>query len=161
MLLKVSNLINKIKQDVYLLIFVASSLAIIGAYVAEFVFHLQPCILCLYQRIPYFLLIVFSLITLLAPITRQYLRFVISLSIIAEIVLASYHVGVERYIFEDSHVCQVQNGLNSTIQGMLSAGKIASTCSEVSFRFMNFSIVEWNLLYAICLFYWFSRTFRQ
>ncbi len=161
MLLKVSNLINKIKQDVYLLIFVASSLAIIGAYVAEFVFHLQPCILCLYQRIPYFLLIVFSLITLLAPITRQYLRFVISLSIIAEIVLASYHVGVERYIFEDSHVCQVQNGLNSTIQDMLSAGKIASTCSEVSFRFMNFSIVEWNLLYAICLFYWFSRTFRQ
>ena len=161
MLLKVSNLINKIKQDVYLLIFVASSLAIIVAYVAEFVFHLQPCILCLYQRIPYFLLIVFSLITLLAPITRQYLRFVISLSIIAEIVLASYHVGVERYIFEDSHVCQVQNGLNSTIQDMLSAGKIASTCSEVSFRFMNFSIVEWNLLYAICLFYWFSRTFRQ
>ena len=52
MLLKVSNLINKIKQDVYLLIFVASSLAIIGAYVAEFVFHLQPCILCIYQRIP-------------------------------------------------------------------------------------------------------------
>jgi disulfide bond formation protein DsbB len=121
MLLKVSNLINKIKQDVYLLIFVASSLAIIGAYVAEFVFHLQPCIWSLYQRIPYFLLIVFSLITLLAPITRQYLRFVISLSIIAEIVLASYHVGVERYISEDSHVCQVQNGLNSTIQDMLSA----------------------------------------
>ena len=85
----------------------------------------------------------------------------ISLSIIAEIVLASYHVGVERYIFEDSHVCQVQNGLNSTIQEMLSAGKIASTCSEVSFRFMNFSMVEWNLLYAVFLFYWFSRTFRQ
>ena len=161
MLLPVSNLINKIKQDAYLLIFVASSLAIIAAYVAEFVFHLTPCILCLYQRIPYFLLIIFSLITLLASITRQYLRFVISLLTMVEITLASYHVGVERYIFEDSHVCQVQNGLNSTIQEMLSAGKIASTCSEVSFRFMNFSMVEWNLLYAVFLFYWFSRTFRQ
>ncbi len=161
MLLPVSKLINKIKQDTYLLIFVASSLAIIAAYLAEFIFHLHPCILCLYQRIPYFLLIIFTLVTLLVPATRQYLRFVISMLLMAEITLASYHVGLERYIFEDSHVCQVKNGVNSTVQDMLSAGKVASTCSEVSFRFMNFSMVEWNLLYAICLFYCFSRTFRK
>lgn len=128
-------------------IFAVSGLALLLAYSSEIFFGLKPCILCVYQRIPYFIIIIISSITFLNSRFKKIAFFLIVLSLIAEIILAGYHVGIERYIFEENHLCQ---NLNNDI----SIFNLASNCSQVQFRFMNFSMAEWNMFYAIfCLFY--------
>jgi len=147
------DIINKIKQDRFWLILVASSVALITAYVAEIFFNLQPCTLCIYQRIIYFILLLSSILTIYFPISRKKLTSTIILALIGEIITSSYHIGVEHHWIEESSVCQVSNNAVN----FLSASKISSNCSEVYFRFMNLSMVEWNLLYTLILLYCFLR----
>ena len=149
---KMNKFLAKIKNDAYLQIAYASGLAIIIAYFSEFILGLKPCMLCIYQRIPYIALIITSLLTLRFATVKNKIFYLVIIILLIEILLAGYHVGVEHYIFEESNVCQV----NGDISNYLSAG-IASNCSQVTFRFMNLSMAEWNLLYSMGMLYWFIR----
>ncbi|OYW80846.1 MAG: hypothetical protein B7Z27_03075 [Sphingobacteriia bacterium 32-37-4] len=52
---------------------------------------------------------------------------------------------MEHYLFEESYVCQL----------------IRSGCNVVHFRFMNFSMAEWNLAYIIGMLYYFIKVERK
>ena len=127
------------------------------AYLSEVVLSLRPCILCVYQRIPYFILVFIASIAVYFPSSKKFIRLFIALLIMAEIGLAFYHVGVEHYIFEESYSCQS----NHQIGNMLSTNSLISTCSEVHFRFMNFSMAEWNLIYSMGMLIYFIYKEKQ
>ena len=149
------NLISKIKQDRFWLILTACSFALITAYTAELFFNLSPCMLCIYQRIPYFILVVFSSFAIYIPAIQKKLSFSITIALVSEIILAGYHVAVEHHWIEESSVCQI----HSYTASLLSTVKVASDCSSVFFKFMNLSIAEWNLFYATALLYCFIRKY--
>ena len=46
------------------LLLASSSLALCLAYISQYIFGYQPCILCLYQRIPFFIIVFLSAIGL-------------------------------------------------------------------------------------------------
>jgi disulfide bond formation protein DsbB len=135
--------------DDFGLIITASLLALAGAYFSQYIGKLQPCILCVYQRLPYFLLAIVALIALRFHKIRKPLAYVIVVLLIGEIALAIYHVGIERYIFKESYICQLRND------------GLASTCSQVLFRFMNLSMAEWNVIYASSILYYFIKRGRK
>ena len=56
-------MINYIIKNYFLSIFLISILVIFSAYIMEFFFNYPPCKLCLYQRIPYFILILLSIVS--------------------------------------------------------------------------------------------------
>ena len=141
----------KIKKYPYKLVLRSSVFALVLAYLSELIFDLTPCMLCIYQRIPYFILLLIATTAVLRPSWGKHLVFITIFLYITEIILASYHVGVEHYWIEDTYMCQ-----DSSV-GLLSFSEIASSCSEVKFRFMNLSMAEWNLLYAIGFLYSFIR----
>jgi disulfide bond formation protein DsbB len=149
-------MLEKIKTDSFLLIFCASLGALLLAYTAEFVFNLVPCMLCIYQRIPYFILLCVSLSGLLCSKSRKYLSWLVILSLIAELLLAAYHIGVEHYWIEEKYMCQIDHQLSA-----LSLGKIASSCSDVRFKFMNLSMAEWNFIYVAAILYAFLKLERK
>lgn len=161
MLSIVSNLINKVKQDAYWLTLIAISFALSTAYLAEFIWELHPCMLCIYQRIPYLILVVSSLIAILFPKTQKNISFIIVLLFISEISIAIYHVGVEHYIIEDSYTCQISSDIVSKLGSLLSVKEVASSCSDVKFKFMNFSMAEWNVFYASALLFCFFKLERK
>lgn len=149
-------MLEKIKTDSFFLIFCASLGALLLAYIAELFFNLVPCTLCIYQRIPYFVLLAISLSGLLCQKSRKYLVYIIGLALLAELLLAGYHIGVERYWIEESYMCQIDNQLS-----VLSIGKVASSCSDVRFKFMNLSMAEWNLIYVASILYVFFKLERK
>jgi disulfide bond formation protein DsbB len=131
-------------------IFCLSILPIIIAYISEIFFNLAPCILCVYQRIPYFALIILSIMGIFVSPNKKYTQTITVLIIIAltiEIGLAFYHVGIEHYIFDEEFTCAD----NLAIGNLLSSKKLAASCSQAAFKFMNFSMAEWNFLYATAL----------
>lgn len=145
-----------LKQQIILLIFY-SVLALIFAYVAQFGFDLEPCILCLHQRKAFFAIIIFGLTSLafLKSEEAQKFTFFFCLTILLfNAGLAAYHVGVEKKIFVGPTSCTSEslNDFNNVddLRDALAKTK-AIRCDEPSFVFLGLSMAGWNFIYCLLL----------
>jgi disulfide bond formation protein DsbB len=82
--------------------FVASTcaLALLSAFVAQYGFGLQPCVLCLIQRVPFALAGLLALAVLLPaapPRLHRPLLLLAGLALAVNAGIAFYHVGVEQH----------------------------------------------------------------
>ena len=59
------------KKNLLIAVFLISSIALISAYFIEYILGHQPCILCLYERIPFFLAILIILINYKYDVVRD------------------------------------------------------------------------------------------
>jgi disulfide bond formation protein DsbB len=77
----------------------ASALAV--AFMAEFIFKMEPCVLCVYQRVPFVLVAFFGLTGYAAQTRNPQITFgALSLSAVVmalDTLIAFYHSGVERH----------------------------------------------------------------
>lgn len=84
-------------------IFLISALSLMTALIAQYVFGLQPCPLCLYQRVPYVLTALLGIGGLALLYRHEGTRFSAPLTalcgfiFLAESAIAFYHSGVERH----------------------------------------------------------------
>ena len=90
-------------------ILILISLVLISAFIIEFALGHEPCNLCVYQRIPYFLSI--FLIGLIFFVKKLEKITLLSLSIVFFIsfVLAFYHFGIEQGFFKETTACFTDN----------------------------------------------------
>ena len=116
--------INTLMRNNFSIIFIGSFLAIIVAYFAQYIGKLEPCSLCIFERIPYLALQCIALVAIICPRMHKVMTYMVIAVGLIEIILALYHVAIEHYIFTESLVCHA-------------TGK---ACSEVAFRFMNLSM---------------------
>ena len=78
-------------------IFAVSVFSLAAALTAQFVFDLEPCVLCLYQRMPFLLAAVLALVGL--ALRGRAVRAMVALCglvFAVNAVIAFYHVGVEQ-----------------------------------------------------------------
>lgn len=142
------------KKDSYYWMLILSGFVLFLAYFLEIVLDVIPCSLCLYQRLLYFILFLISICALLFPGKKKYFFIPVVLTLLSEALIAVYHVGIEHYLIEDDFVCY-----DNTLE-YLSFQKITTSCSNIRFKFMNFSLAEWNLIFASIVMYFFIR-FRK
>lgn len=138
----------------FLLICTISAASISFAYFVEYIWGFPPCILCLYQRIPYFALFLISIAGLFIGYKRCFLMLII-LTCLSSVILAVYHTGVERRIFSPTETCSAgefisDNLSNEELLEKLYAAPIAD-CSKPAFKIFGFSMTEWNLLLSVVL----------
>lgn len=119
-----------------------SVFSLLAAYIAEYVFGLKPCILCLYQRIPFAVAIVLSLGALLiAKNMNSHKKTIgmagVGLSGLAYFVngsIATYHTGVEQKWW-DSHLegCAAPIKPGMTAEELMASIMAAPTvrCDEI------------------------------
>lgn len=84
-----------------------SALALTMALISQYVFGLQPCVLCIYQRWPYGIAILLGLIILAARKTN-YTAPLVALSGLTFLInsgIAFFHSGVERHWWEGLKGC--------------------------------------------------------
>ena len=142
---------TKLKNP-YILLLLLSSFCLFAAYLVEYVMHLPPCPLCVYQRWPYLLFIMLSIISLSS--TKNYSSYYIIIAIVA-IFLAGYHTGVERGVFELSGFCKPLLSMSDNIsiqdfQKILYSENVAM-CNKPALVVLGLSMTEWNLLLNIAL----------
>ena len=81
----------------------ACCLVIATAYAFEYLANLQPCVLCLYQRIPYAIAIgLMLLVAILRKHTQLNLILFIATSAVFAIgsAIAIFHIGVEQQLWQ-------------------------------------------------------------
>lgn len=138
-----------------ILLFSISFVALISAYYAEYVIGLEPCPLCIYQRIPYMILMLFTATALGFKNLRQVKYHILVVAILLiEFVLAGYHSGVERGIFEPSNSCapaiSFDNMSTEEIKNMLYSRPVA-TCTMPALKILNLSMTEWNFILNVIM----------
>ena len=90
------------KNNNILLIFilVIISLSVISAFIIEYLLGHEPCKLCLYERIPYFLSILLIVKILFIKKYEKITLLILSLVFIISACLAFYHFGIEEGFFK-------------------------------------------------------------
>ena len=143
-------------KTILLLLFTLCSSVLIVAYISQYVFDHKPCILCLYQRIPYFFIVVASATGLILLKNERLTQIMIILSILALLTnsaIAFYHSGVEQKVFKMTEKCDDPLSSLISLQELRQAinnTKIAK-CDEPSFFFLGLSMAVWNMIFSFSL----------
>ncbi|MDJ0946461.1 MAG: disulfide bond formation protein B [Kiloniellales bacterium] len=132
--------------------------ALAAAYTAQYGFGLEPCVLCLYQRVPYALALALGVIGVFAlrPAGLQPLLVLIAgLTFLAGAGIAGYHVGVEQHWWAGTASCATPgfdaNLSLEQLQRQLDEAASFVPCDEVAWSLFGISMAGYNLLASLAL----------
>jgi len=136
---------------------VFSLLALSGAFVGQYVFLLHPCELCIYQRIPYTLILVVSLPSyffIKSQKSLYYIAVFCSLLFLVDSGIAAYHTGVEYGFFQAPSTCSGGGSEGQSLEEMRAAIMNAPlvSCAQAMAYIFGLSMAAWNMLAAFLAF---------
>ena len=149
-------------NNIFLIVILAIiSFTIISALIIQYWLGHDPCKLCLYERIPYFLSMLLIIKIIFIKKYEKITLLILFLVFMSSTVLAFYHFGIEQGFFKESLVCTSGN-LSETltkeeILKQLSQNTIS--CKDVNFRIFGFSLAAINTIFSISLSAIFIRLF--
>ena len=135
----------------YIVIFSLSFFSLIAALYVEYILGFKPCILCIYQRIPYAIAILISLIAYFIG-NRNILLIILGLTFFAGILLSGYHVSIEKGIIEPLFSCTGENVKSLVKEEILkSLNNIQPDCRDVDFSIFGVSLATLNFIISFVL----------
>ena len=138
---------KQINKKILFALLILISFILISAFIIEHRLGHQPCKLCLYERIPYFLSALL----------------ILSLAFITSACLAFYHFGIEQGFFKESLACAVGNlSENITKEELLEQlSQNIISCKDVSFRIFGLSLAAINTIFSLILSVIFIKIFMD
>ena len=151
-------------NNIFLIVILAIiSLMIISALIIQYWLGHEPCKLCLYQRIPYFLSMLLIIKILFIKKYEKITLLILFLVFMSGAALAFYHFGIEQGFFNESLSCTAGD-LSKTLskEELLQQLKQNSiTCKDVSFRILGLSLAAINTIFSLILSVIFIRLFMN
>ena len=122
-----------------------------SVYASQYLGGLQPCVLCLYQRWPWW---VATGLAMLALVLRRHLRMqavtvgLASLSILIGACIAAFHVGVERHWWQGLASCVSVSDMPLTVEALKAQIMSAPVprCDEITGSFLGISMSGYNAM---------------
>ena len=142
------------KNSEYFLIIISFCI-LISTLLIEYVLNFPPCKLCIYQRIPFILIIILGIGLVLLKKKKEFFFIFIILQIV-NFFIAFFHSLVERGIVEFEMNCTSTGADIQTIEELrifLENVPIAK-CNEISFSIMGLSLANFNLIVSVLLIMW-------
>ena len=136
-----------------IIIFAVISLAIISALIIQYGLGHEPCKLCLYQRIPYFLAILLIIKIFFFKKYEKITLLILSLIFIGSTALAFYHFGIEQGFFNESLACTAPD-VSKTLskeQLMVLLKQNSVSCKDASFKILGLSLAAINTIFSLFL----------
>ena len=147
-------MIELIDKLILRLILLFSVCTLLIVFIAELVYGLEPCILCKYQRIPYFSIILFSSLALHIKLADQTGTLkIISIIFIASAMLAFYHNGIEQQWWDAATSCGDTNQFPSSFSNFQSQlmVKMPKRCDVIDWTLFGLSMTVYNMVLSITL----------
>lgn len=149
------NIYDKVQRKFYYLMFIVSVFSLSFAYFSDYVLGYHPCILCLYQRLPYYFIASGSIIAIFYRKFRILISFILTASFIISFGLSLYHTGIEKKMFPASKSCNKMASFSNynnymELEASLLNSKNAS-CEIPSFIILGFSMAELNAILSFIM----------
>lgn len=139
------------------LLILAGSVGPLGfALTSQYGFGLHPCELCIWQRIPYGVLVVVGVLAVLLRRRPVWMKRLLMLAILLWLIeagLGLYHVGVEQHWWESAGGCTASSGAGQSLDDLRAAILNAPlvSCDQPEFIFLGLSMAAWNMVLALVL----------
>ena len=137
------------------------SLTIISALIIQYWLGHEPCKLCLYERIPYFLSMLLIIKIIFIKKYEKIALLILFLIFMSSTVLAFYHFGIEQGFFSESLACT-----SGDLSKMLSKEELLEqlkqnsiSCKDVSLKILGLSLAAINTIFSLILSVIFMRLF--
>ena len=131
------------------LIFIFSILAICFAFFLQYFLGHQPCKLCIYQRIPYYIIVFVSVLYL---IFKKYFKIYYSLLIfllLSEFFISNYHTlstfGILNYSGCESATLPIDI---TKLKDALMSDSLVVNCSNANLKFFSVPLSVYNSLFS-------------
>ena len=145
---------SKQSNNIFLIVVLTIiSLTIISTLIIQYWLGHEPCKLCLYERIPYFLSILLLVKIIFFKKYQKNTLLILALVFIGSATLAFYHLGIEEGLFNEPLACSAEN-FSDTLskQELLDQLKKSSiSCKDVSFRILGLSLAAINSIFSLIL----------
>ena len=131
---------------------IISLIVIFIVLIAEFYFSLLPCELCVYQRFPYIVVIIFAALAIGSGFyDKQKIALLFASIFLVSSFLAFYHSGVEYGLW--SYGGCAKQALPETLEKFHSslAHPIPKSCNEIDWTIFNLSISIYNGVLSLAL----------
>ena len=129
--------------------------AIVSAFIAEYLFKLEPCTMCLKQREPYYILI-FAFIIFFILRWQSKVWFYIGVQIVSiyGLFYSIWHVGIENKILPSPSSCSgglaITNNTDNLKEQILS--KTVINCEDIAWSMLGLSAATINSILLILIF---------
>ena len=151
-------------NNIFLIIVLAIiSLMIISALIIQYWLVHEPCKLCLYERIPYFLSMLLIIKILFIKKYEKVTLLILFLVFMSSAALAFYHFGIEQGFFSESLVCT-----SGDLSKMLSKEELLEqlkqnsiSCKDVSLKILGLSLAAINTIFSLILSVIFIKLFMN
>lgn len=138
-----------------ILVVLASLTSLIAALISQYVFGLEPCVLCIYQRIPYVFAIGFAILSYgifrAHGASSIFFMFCAAVALFIDAGIAGYHAGVEYQWWEGTSECGGNlPSPDATIEELRAAilGAPVTKCTEAAWTMFGISMAGYNFFYA-------------
>ncbi len=138
-------------KNFFIIVFTISFFSLATALYVEYILNFKPCILCIYQRIPYAIALLISLIAFFNG-NKKTLLVILGLTFVASFLLSGYHVGIEKGIIEPIFSCTGDN-INALEKEEIlkSLNNIQPDCRDVDFSLFGISLATLNFIISFVL----------
>ena len=146
-----------------IVIFVIISLTITSALIIQYWLGHEPCKLCLYERIPYFLSMLLIIKIIFIKKYEKLTLLILFLVFMSSAALAFYHFGIEQGFFNESLACTTGDlsKILSKEELLEQLKQNSISCKDVSFRILGLSLAAINIIFSLILSVIFIRLFMN
>ena len=144
---------KKINKKIIFILLIFITLVLVFAFVIEHKFDQNPCKLCLYQRIPYFLAIFLLAKIFFIDGYEKITLLILSLVFTISLFLAFYHFGIEQGFFSESLACAADKSSETLTKDELleQLKQNTTSCKDVNFKIFGFSLASINTIFSFIL----------
>lgn len=130
--------------------------SLVTAFIAQYGFDLAPCQFCLWERYPYGLAALLSLLGLWRPKCLPWIRTLCALTFLGATAITTYHVAVEHKWIDPPASCQSDLKITNTttvadLKAQILAQPRVTRCDIVPFKIFGISMAEMNLALSLIL----------
>ena len=138
-------------KNFFIIVFTISFFSLAAALYVEYILNFKPCILCIYQRIPYAIALLISLIAFFND-NKKTLLVILGLTFMASVLLSGYHVSIEKGVIEPLFSCTGENIKALEKEEILkSLNNIQPDCRDVDFSLFGISLATLNFIISFVL----------
>ena len=137
-------------KNIFYLAVLFSIFAISSAFFMQYVLGHDPCKLCTYQRIPYYIIILIGLITFLFPKIIKITSFLLIFLLLAEFLASNYHTlsTFEVISYTGCQSAEIPSDINVLKEALMSDTLIVN-CSNANLKYFGIPLSIYNSFFSL------------
>ena len=137
-------------KNIFFLVVLFSIVAILSAFFMQYILGHAPCKLCIYQRIPYYIIILLGTVTVFFPKILKLSSFFLILLLITEFLISNYHTlsTYEIISYSGCESAEIPDDIKQLKEALMS-DTLTVSCSNANLKYFGIPLSIYNSFFSL------------